>query len=895
MSVLDLMATIGLDTSKYEAGMSKVGSVASGAMKVAGAAMAAATTAVVGIGAASVKTGMEFDSSMSQVAATMGLTMDEMETQVGEVDLAWGTFSGNLREYAQEMGKNTAFSAKEASDALNYMALAGYDVQTSMEMLPNVLNLAAAGNFELARASDMVTDTQTAFGISIERTAQMVDEMAKAASTGNTSVEQLGDAFLVVGGLAQELNGGMVTLADGTTAEVDGVQELEIALTAMANAGVKGSEAGTHMRNMLLKLASPTSDGTIALENMGVAVFDTEGKMRSLSDIFGDLSEAMDGMTQEEKISAISDLFNTRDIASAEALLNAVGEDWDKIGASILEADGAAQQMAETQLDNLAGDVTLFKSALEGAKIAISDSLTPTLREFVQFGTNGISELTTAFQEGGLSGAMSKLGEILADGLNMLMDMLPEIVEAAIGLLDAFVQGIMDNSTMILMAIGDIVTMIFDKLLESTSEGEPVIVQIIDDIVGVFAENYTQLIDVGLQIIVNLVKGISDNLPHIISEAEMILIDFGNALIDHLPELIQSGFEIIAALIEGITSNLPEIISTAVELITTLALSLTEPDNLMLLLDAALELMLALVQGIIDALPQLIEAAPKIIQNLVDGIVKALPRIIDAGIELIMALIDAILGNLGLIIKAAIEIIVALAGGLIEAIPDLIVAIPEIIMAIVTALLENIPTILGMGVQILLALVEGILSMLGHIGQAGAELITRFIEAISKMGGKLTEFGKKIAENFKKSFIEPLQKAKEWGKDLIENFVAGIKEKIQRVKEAVGEVAQKVKDLLGFSEPEDGPLSNFHTYAPDMMDLFAKGVKDNEGKLRAQISSSFDFGSSIAAPAGYGNLNYGGTSQQTVVLMLDKNELGRVVYDLNKAETTRMGVRLDNV
>lgn len=281
------------------------GAIAGGVMNT----LSGGISAITDFGKASVASGAQFDTSMSQVAATMGTTVDKIE---------------DLRNFAQEMGATTTFSATQAADALNYMALAGYDANTSMQMLPNVLNLAAAGNFDLARASDMVTDTQTAFGISLERTAQMVDEMAKAASTGNTSVEQLGDAFLVVGGLTQELNGGLIQMGPGVLRSVDGVQELEIALTAMANAGIKGSEAGTHMRNMLLKLSDPTKDGAMALEAMGVSVFNTEGQMRSLADIFGDLNNKMDDMTQQEKISVISDLFNTRDIASAEALLNAV-------------------------------------------------------------------------------------------------------------------------------------------------------------------------------------------------------------------------------------------------------------------------------------------------------------------------------------------------------------------------------------------------------------------------------------------------------------------------------------------------------------------------------------------------------------------------------------------
>ncbi len=895
MSVLDLMATIGLDTSNYEKGMSKVGSVASGAAKVAGAALLGATTAVAGIGAASVKTGMEFDSSMSQVAATMGKTMDEMENEVGQVDLAWGTFSGNLRDYAQEMGRNTAFSATEAADALNYMALAGYDTQTSMEMLPNVLNLAAAGSMDLARASDMVTDTQTAFGMSLERTSQMVDEMAKAASTGNTSVEQLGDAFLVVGGLAQELNGGMVTLADGTQVEVDGVQELEIALTAMANAGIKGSEAGTHMRNMLLKLASPTSEGTLALEAMGVAVFDAEGNMRSLNDIMGDLSTAMADMTQEEKIQAISALFNTRDIASAEALLNAVGTDWDKIGASILDAQGAAQQMAETQLDNLAGDVTLFQSALEGAKIAISDSLTPTLREFVQFGTDGLSELTSAFQEGGIGGAMEKLGEILADGINMIIEMMPKIIEAAIGLIGAFAQGIMDNAHQILFAIGEVMTMIFNKMLESSAEGQPIILEIIEDIVGVFAENYTQLINVGLQIILNLIKGITENIPDIIAEAESIIIDFGNALIEYAPDIISAGFEIIGALIDGIVTYLPEIIQTAVDLIVTLATSLTSPDNIGVLVQSAVLIITSLADGLINALPDLIRAAPVIIQNLVTALVDNLPLLIDAGIQLIGAIAQALLENIGLVINAAIQIITALIGGLIEATPDLIMAIPDIMFELVTAILSALPDIIGAGIEIVMSLIGGILSTVGKVVEAGVELITRFIEIIGKNIGRVIKVGKEVITGFSKGIMEHIHHALDWGRDLIDNFVQGIKDRMSRIVDVIKEIAKKIKDLLGFSEPEEGPLSDFHTYAPDMIDLFAKGIKDNEDKLRAQVSTSFDFGNEIAAPVGYGGLNYGGTSTQTVILQVDKHELGRVVYELNKSETTRIGVRMDNV
>ena len=146
------------------------GSVIGGVGKVVAGAVAAGTAAVGGFAAASVSAGADFDAAMAQVGATMLKTTDEMEKEVGSVETTFGSFSGNLREFAQFLGQNTAFSATEAAEALNYMALAGYDTQQSMQMLPNVLSLAAAGGFDLARASDMITDTQTAFGISAERT-----------------------------------------------------------------------------------------------------------------------------------------------------------------------------------------------------------------------------------------------------------------------------------------------------------------------------------------------------------------------------------------------------------------------------------------------------------------------------------------------------------------------------------------------------------------------------------------------------------------------------------------------------------------------------------------------------------------------------------------------------
>ena len=324
------------------------------------------TAPIAAVGAASLKVGMDFDKAMSQVAATMGKSVDEI---------------GNLREFAIEMGSTTAFSATQAAEGLNYMALAGYSAEDSMKMLPTVLNLAAAGNIELAAASDMVTDAQSALGLTTQETVDLVDQMAKASSTTNTSVAQLGEAMLTIGGTAKMMKGG--------------TEELAQVLGLLADNGIKGSEGGTALRNMLLSLSAPTNQAAAELDKLNLDVFDANGNMRSMQDIIGDLGTALAGMTDEEKTQAISAIFNKRDLKAVNALLGTSAERWNEVGTAVSNAGGAASQMAETQLDNMAGSLTLLKSALEGAGIAISDVLAPVVRKIADFITN----LVTKFNE----------------------------------------------------------------------------------------------------------------------------------------------------------------------------------------------------------------------------------------------------------------------------------------------------------------------------------------------------------------------------------------------------------------------------------------------------------------------------------------------------------------
>lgn len=325
----------------------------------AGEKMLPVTAAVTGLGTAAVTTAANFESSMSQVQATMGITADSMSTVDGQSVNTMDTLS----ELAKKMGSETAFSASECVQALNYLALAGYDTQEMCDTLPTVLNLAAAGGIDLASASDMVTDAMSALGMETSEADTMVDQMAKTASSTNTSVAQLGEDILTIGATAKSIKGGTA--------------ELNTALGILANNSIKGAEGGTHLRNIILSLQNPTDKAAAQMQALGVSVYDLEGNMHSMNDILGDLNTSMEGMTSEEKANIISTIFNKTDLSPVNALLANTGETWNSLQSSITNSAGAAQQMADTQLDNLQGQLTILKSALEGLAISFGELLMP--------------------------------------------------------------------------------------------------------------------------------------------------------------------------------------------------------------------------------------------------------------------------------------------------------------------------------------------------------------------------------------------------------------------------------------------------------------------------------------------------------------------------------------
>ena len=319
------------------------------------------TAGVTALGTIAVKTGADFDSAMSKVAAVSGATGSEMDA---------------LREKAREMGSKTKFSASEAADAMNYMAMAGWKTSDMLSGIEGIMNLAAASSEDLASTSDIVTDALTAFGLSASDSGHFADILAAASSNANTNVSMMGETFKYAAPVLGSL---------GYSAE-----DSAIAIGLMANAGIKSSQAGTALRSAITNLAKPTDTVASAMEQYGISLTDSSGKMYSLRELMEQLRQKLGGLSEAEQAQAAASLFGKEAMSGMLAIINGSPADFEKLSNAIDTCsdtvdgyNGTTEKMAAVMQDNLAGQVTILKSQLEELAISFSDILMPTIRSIV--------------------------------------------------------------------------------------------------------------------------------------------------------------------------------------------------------------------------------------------------------------------------------------------------------------------------------------------------------------------------------------------------------------------------------------------------------------------------------------------------------------------------------
>lgn len=323
---------------KLSSSLTNVGGVA---MSLGGDLTKKLTLPLVGVGTAIAKIGKDFEKQMSVVQAVSGATGVEMD---------------KLEAIAREMGKTTAFSATEAAQGLEYMALAGWDVETMTASLPSVLKLATAGNIDLGRASDLVTDSMSAMGLGADDLSRYLDVVAQTSRSANTSTDEMMDVYVKAGGIFRGL---------GVP-----IEQSAVAIGMLANAGIKGSEAGTGLTAVMTNLTAPTGQAKKALDELGFSAFDSEGNFKGLDTVLFELQGSLAGMTEEQKTAYLAMIGGKGNVDVLNALLNGLGDSYDDLTEDISNSEGALNDMEKTMTNNLQGALDSLKSSL--SELALS-------------------------------------------------------------------------------------------------------------------------------------------------------------------------------------------------------------------------------------------------------------------------------------------------------------------------------------------------------------------------------------------------------------------------------------------------------------------------------------------------------------------------------------------
>ncbi len=416
---------------------SKIGSAAKHSAEIAVTALAGVGTAITVAGGLAVKVGSDFEAAMSKVAAVSGATGTDLSKQT---------------EKAKEMGAKTKFSASEAAEAMNYMAMAGWKTEEMLNGVEGIMNLAAASGEDLASTSDIVTDALSSFGLQASDSGHFADILAAASSNANTNVAMMGETFKFAASVAGAM---------GYTAE-----DTALAIGLMANRGIKASQAGTALRSIMTRLAKPTKETQGAMNKLGISLTDSEGNMKSLDTIMQDLREGFSGLSEEEKAATAAALGGQEAMSGLLAIVGASPEEYEKLQSAIENCDGTAERMAETMLDNLQGSLTILKSSLEGLGIEVYESMQEPLKNAADNGIADVNRLTEAFKQGGFDVAVEEAGDILAGLATKVAQSAPKMIDASVSVVKSFVKGIGKNKMQLKVASNDIVKSLCDGLVK---------------------------------------------------------------------------------------------------------------------------------------------------------------------------------------------------------------------------------------------------------------------------------------------------------------------------------------------------------------------------------------------------------------------------------------------
>jgi len=560
------------------------------------AALAAGGAAAAAVAGYAVKVGSGFEEAMSSAAATANATDEQYK---------------KMAAAAKEMGMTTSKTAAESANALEYMALAGWDVETSISALPSVLKLSEASGMDLARCSDLVTDSMASLGVTVSELPGYLDVAAKAQNSSNQSAEQLMEAYLKVGGTMKNLH---VPVAESAAA-----------LGVLANRGRKGGEAGQALSSILVNLTSGAGQAGKMMDALGISAFDAKGDFIGLKKTLELVDDATKGLTEQERNAALAALGGKEHIKDLDKLLAGLNDttedgvqEWAALEGKLEDAGGALETMRDVKMDNLKGDLAGLTSATEAVGIGIYENIKSPIREAVQFATKEFQQLAKNIEAQGWDGLVISIGPMLADAVAGISAAAPGFISAAAQIVQGLLQGIEANAGQI---------------------GQGLISAVASAALGIFAIA-PSLVSAGASLITSLQGGIAQALPLLVQHGVMAAWQVLSGIMQALPGIIEGGFQITLGFAKGIAASLPAIVSMGAQLITNLINGIA--NNIGSVLSTAGEIIGALLQGLVAAIPNFILGGIQVVVALIQGIGTAIPQIIGAAEDIVNALASGI-------------------------------------------------------------------------------------------------------------------------------------------------------------------------------------------------------------------------------------------------------------
>lgn len=773
------------------------------------------TMPIVGAFGAAVKTTMDFDSQMSKVKAISGATGQEFQ---------------QLRDKAREMGEDTKFSATEAGQAFEYMGMAGWKTEQMMAGIPAILNLAAAAGEELGTTSDIVTDALTAFGLKAEDASRFADVLAAASTNSNTNVSMLGESFKYAAAPAGALG--------------YSIEDVAVALGLMANSGIKADMAGTSLRNMFQRMAKPTKESAMAMERLGLELYDEQGQMYTLRQIMDNLRQgftninmsvedydaALDqldadleagNLTQSkyekaleelnlqafgaegaEKARAAAMLGGARAMSGLLAIANTSESEYQKLteaidsssqsfarladgsvvplnealasGAEVLETyEGQAAAMAATMQDNLGGDLTILKSKLSELAISFGDLLMPSIRKSVDSVQKFVDKLN-ALDDSQKEQIIKIAAVVAAIGPALLI----------IGKIVSGVGSVIAVGGKVLTLVGQAVAHFggLSGVLAALTSPIGLIIAAVAALGAAFAYLFVTNEDFRNSVM-EVVGVLKDNLANAMNTIKPIVEELKESF-KAIMTALEPAFEFLLKFLAGIASGIINAIGPV----------------------------LTVVKSIVDFITNIVQAFVALLTGDIDGFFEHIGQALQAWLNGMLAFIQAH---------------IALVTGFFSTFGvDLVQTFTNIWTGAKTAISVALEAIKGAIINVWNSIKIWISTTITAIKTNFEEIFNQIYTAVSE---KVTDVKNAITEGIGAAveYVSSLpEKFYNWGLDMISNLISGIKEKIKDVKETIKGVASTIASYIHFTEPDVGPLSNFHTFMPDMIDLLTKGITD---------------------------------------------------------------------